>query len=79
VIFKSAVELNAEAGCDVHGLFTTAYEIQINADDPERVQIETFCHEVVEGWNVILELGLTHPTIQRLGALMHQLLTSNSQ
>ena len=37
---------------------------------------ETFCHEWAELANCMLDLNLPHPSIQALGALLHQLLTS---
>lgn len=36
------------------------------------VQMETLCHEIIEGVNIVYEMKLPHRTIQQLGAaIMH--------
>lgn len=50
--------------------------ILIAPDSTKIQQEETYCHEIVEYANNLYELKLDHPTIQVLGAALHQALTS---
>ena len=62
---------------DAYGMFDPEkMEITIGIYDTKSIENETFWHEVVECLNFFVEAGIEHKSIQAMGVLLHQIITS---
>jgi hypothetical protein len=71
-------KLTADDGESVYGLWIPDdNKIMLTEECRDKsVGEETFCHEVMEAINCILEMEYPHHEIQQLGAAWHQILTT---
>jgi hypothetical protein len=56
---------------------TEDFYVALNENMKGTIVGETYCHEIIEAMNDIMELHIDHATIQRLGAGLHQILTTS--
>ena len=64
---------------DSHGMvFFLDQRIVINPNAPDSIQLQAFVHEIIEVAKERLELDIEHSTIQALGEVIAQALTSNN-
>ena len=62
---------------ELYGVFDPErMEITIGISDVESIEHETFWHEVVECLNFFVEADIEHKSIQAMGVLLHQIITS---
>lgn len=68
-------DVHIEPIADDQGLYENETRtIRIDADTPSRLHTEIFLHEVCEGINDILDLGLKHTQICAFGVVFHDVL-----